>query len=141
MLPRGRIYIEKILVNDERLNTDWDVDGTVGYDFLAEVNRLWMAEQGADALTATYFDFTKQPVNIASLVRQKKRDILDASFSADHNRISALLSSIAQSDWKKLDLSPRQISEAIAALTVELPIYRTYRDTFNLSEYDKRIFQ
>ncbi len=30
LLPAGRIYIEKILENDERLNEEWPIDGTVG---------------------------------------------------------------------------------------------------------------
>jgi len=51
LLPQGRIYIEKILENDERLHGDWPIDGTVGYDFLAKVNRLWMDDQRTDVLT------------------------------------------------------------------------------------------
>jgi (1->4)-alpha-D-glucan 1-alpha-D-glucosylmutase len=44
LLPQGRIYVEKILENDERLKEDWPIDGTVGYEFLAKANRLWMDE-------------------------------------------------------------------------------------------------
>jgi (1->4)-alpha-D-glucan 1-alpha-D-glucosylmutase len=58
MLPDGRVYVEKILDNDEKLVEDWPIDGTVGYDFLAKVNRLWMDDQRVDTLTATYSDFT-----------------------------------------------------------------------------------
>ncbi len=70
-LPGGRIYVEKILENDERLMEDWPIDGTVGYEFLAKANRLWMDDQRIDALTAIYSDFTGHPVNFAALVRQK----------------------------------------------------------------------
>ncbi|HEV2703815.1 MAG TPA: alpha-amylase family glycosyl hydrolase, partial [Steroidobacteraceae bacterium] len=42
LLPQGRIYVEKILDNEEQLRTEWPVDGTVGYEFLSKVNRLWM---------------------------------------------------------------------------------------------------
>ena len=65
LLPEGRIYIEKILENDERLNEEWPIEGTVGYDFLSKVNRLWMDDQRIDALTATYSDFTGHSVNFA----------------------------------------------------------------------------
>jgi (1->4)-alpha-D-glucan 1-alpha-D-glucosylmutase len=44
LLPEGRIYIEKILENDERLNEEWPIDGTVGYDFLSKVNRWTINE-------------------------------------------------------------------------------------------------
>ena len=88
LLPRGRIYVEKILENEERLAEDWPIDGTVGYDFLAKVNRLWMDDQRTDALTATYADFTGHPVNFAALVREKKREIVESAFSADLDRLS-----------------------------------------------------
>jgi len=48
LLPEGRIYIEKVLENDERLKEGWPIDGTVGYEFLAKVNRLWMDDQRTD---------------------------------------------------------------------------------------------
>ena len=82
MLPDGRIYIEKILENDERLKDGWPIDGSVGYEFLAKVNRLWMDDQRADVLTATYADFTGHSVNFGKLVREKKRAILETTFAA-----------------------------------------------------------
>ena len=80
----GRIYIEKILENDERLKEEWPIDGTVGYEFLAKVNRLWMDDQRTDVLTATYADFTGHSVNFGKLVREKKRAIVETTFSASH---------------------------------------------------------
>ena len=88
LLPQGRIYVEKILENDERLKEDWPIDGTVGYDFLAKVNRLWMDDQRIDVLTATYSDFTGHSVNFAALVREKKRAIVESTFSAAHEQLA-----------------------------------------------------
>ena len=88
LLPQGRIYVEKILENDERLKEDWPIDGTVGYEFLAKVNRLWMDDQRTDVLTATYADFTGHSVNFAALVREKKRAIVESTFSADLERLA-----------------------------------------------------
>ncbi len=51
LLPDGRLYVEKILENDERLPGEWPIDGTVGYEFLAKVNRLWMDDRRIDAFT------------------------------------------------------------------------------------------
>jgi (1->4)-alpha-D-glucan 1-alpha-D-glucosylmutase len=139
MLPDGRIYIEKILENDERLDEGWAVDGTVGYDFLSKVNRLWMDDQRIDSLTGTYFDFTQQSVNISTVVRQKKRDIIAASFSADLNRLVRNALAIARMDRTTRDISPRHLHEALTALTVALPLYRTYRTESGISEIDQRI--
>jgi (1->4)-alpha-D-glucan 1-alpha-D-glucosylmutase len=139
LLPEGRIYIEKILENDERLYGDWPIDGTVGYDFLAKVNRLWMDDQRTDVLTATYSDFTGHSVNFGKLVREKKRAIIESTFSAAHETLAAMALNVARADWQTRDLSPRQLREALEKLITALPIYRTYRTADTLHEEDKRV--
>ena len=139
MLPDGRIYIEKILENDERLKEDWPIDGSVGYEFLAKVNRLWMDDQRADVLTATYADFTGHSVNFGQLVREKKRAILETSFALSHELLAEAALKIARAAWQTRDLSPRQLRGALEKLITALPVYRTYRTAKGLDEEDKRI--
>jgi (1->4)-alpha-D-glucan 1-alpha-D-glucosylmutase len=139
MLPDGRVYIEKILENDERLRANWPIDGTVGYDFLAKVNRLWMDDQRADVLTATYADFTGHSVNFGKLVREKKRAILETTFAASHELLAEAALKIARAAWQTRDLSPRQLREALEKLITALPVYRTYRTANSLDEEDQRI--
>jgi (1->4)-alpha-D-glucan 1-alpha-D-glucosylmutase len=138
-LPRGRIYVEKILENDERLNEDWPIDGTVGYDFLAKVNRLWMDDQRIDVLTATYADFTGHSVNFGKLVRDMKLAIVESTFIADHERLAASALGLAAADWRTRDLSPRHLHAALARLIVAMPIYRTYRTAQLLHDQDKKV--
>ena len=139
MLPGGRIYVEKILENDERLMEDWPIEGTVGYDFLAKVNRLWMDDQRIDSLTATYSDFTGHPVNFAALVRKKKREIIDSTFSADLERLAVAAIRSARANWRTRDISPRHLREALARVTVALSVYRPYRTETVLHEEDRRV--
>jgi (1->4)-alpha-D-glucan 1-alpha-D-glucosylmutase len=134
-----RIYVEKILENDEKLLDDWPIDGTVGYDFLSKVNRLWMDDARVDSLTATYSDFTGHPVNFAALVREKKREIVESTFSADMDRLAATALTCARADWRTRDLSPGQLREALARVTVALGIYRTYRTADTLHDDDARV--
>lgn len=126
LLPDGRIFAEKILDSEEELPDDWPIDGTTGYEFLAKVNRLWMNEEKADALTAIYSDFTGHPVNYPALVREKKMEIIERHFIADLRRLSSLAVNIAQRRWTTHDLSREQLERAIALLVVSLPVYRTY---------------
>jgi malto-oligosyltrehalose synthase len=126
MLPDGRIYAEKILDAEETLPDDWPIDGTVGYEFLSKVNRLWMDDNKADLLTAAYADFTGHPINYSALVREKKHAIIDAHFVADLERLSTIAVNIAQLRWETHDLSRAQLRRAIALLIVTLPVYRTY---------------
>ncbi|HET7538161.1 MAG TPA: malto-oligosyltrehalose synthase, partial [Candidatus Didemnitutus sp.] len=128
LFPAGRIYVEKILENDEQLRADWPVDGTVGYDFLSKVNRLWMDEQKADALSAIYADFTGHTVNLSKVVRDKKSQIVGTLFEADLERLTRLAVTLARADWRTRDLSVTQLRAALELLVVLLPVYRTYRD-------------
>jgi (1->4)-alpha-D-glucan 1-alpha-D-glucosylmutase len=138
-LPQGRIYVEKILENDERLKEDWPIDGTVGYEFLAKVNRLWMDDQRTDVLTATYSDFTGHSVNFGHLVREKKRAILETTFSAAHALLAEAALKIARGAWQTRDLSPRRLKEAGVGLITALPVYRTYRNAHAPDEEDRRV--
>jgi (1->4)-alpha-D-glucan 1-alpha-D-glucosylmutase len=118
---------------------DWPIDGTVGYDFLAKVNRLWMDDQRIDGLTATYSDFTGHPVNFAALVREKKREIVDSTFSADMERLVLAAIKSARAGWRTRDISPRHLREALARVTVALGVYRTYRSADTLHDEDLRV--
>lgn len=139
ILPRGRIYAEKILGDDERLRAGWAVNGTVGYDFLAKVNRLWMDGRKADALSGIYADFTSHTVNLPQLVREKKTHVLERHFSPDLDRLTAEVMALAQSSWRTCDLSAGELRRALAALTVELPVYRTYRDGAEADPPDRTV--
>jgi (1->4)-alpha-D-glucan 1-alpha-D-glucosylmutase len=141
LLPGGRIYVEKILGNDERLEQTWHVDGTVGYDFLAKVNRLWMDDSHTDALTSIYNDFTGHSVNAGALVRQKQQEVLDSAFFGELSRLTQMLVHIARRDPDTSDLSPRYLREALAAVTAGLPIYRTYRTGAAINVRDTRILR
>jgi (1->4)-alpha-D-glucan 1-alpha-D-glucosylmutase len=138
-LPQGRIYVEKILENDERLKDDWPIDGTVGYEFLAKVNRLWMDDQRIDVLTATYADFTGHSVNFAKLVREKKRAIVESAFSRSLEQLTAAALAIARADWRTRDLRPSHLREVVLRSMVALPVYRTYRTAGKIDDDDRRI--
>src|SRR3954449_4622786 len=53
--PASRVWVEKILHPTERLR-DWPVDGTVGYEFLNEVLRLFVDPEGEEAMTSLWED-------------------------------------------------------------------------------------
>ncbi|HYC73045.1 MAG TPA: malto-oligosyltrehalose synthase [Opitutaceae bacterium] len=127
LLPRGRVLVEKILDEEEVLRAEWPVDGTVGYDFLSRVNRLWMDGQKKDALTAFYADFTKQSVNFPAVVRERKRAVVERTFASELERLTDRALALAAGGWRHRDLSRAQVREAIARVTTALPVYRTYR--------------
>ncbi|HTC44415.1 MAG TPA: malto-oligosyltrehalose synthase [Steroidobacteraceae bacterium] len=139
LLPRGRIYVEKILETEERLPPSWPIDGSVGYDFLAKANRLWMSDQHIDKLTATYADFTGHSVDLGALIREKKEYIVGYAFAYDHQRLSRIATEVARQSYQTRDLSPRQLRDALAQVTAALGVYRTYRTAAEISETDRNL--
>ncbi|HTV80058.1 MAG TPA: alpha-amylase family glycosyl hydrolase, partial [Steroidobacteraceae bacterium] len=139
LLPAGRIYVEKILDTEERLPAGWAIDGTVGYDFLSKVNRLWMSDQHTDSLTSIYADFTGHSVNLGALIREKKDYIVRYAFAHDLQRLSDAAIRIARRSRLTSDLSPRQIRGALAQTTAALGVYRTYRTATEVSDADRSV--
>ena len=141
LLPAGRIYLEKILDSTEKLPTDWPVDGTTGYDFLAMVNRLWMDAEKADAMAGIYTEFTGHPLDLNRIVRDAKARIVDESFSGELDRLAELAARRARARWQTKDIGRRHLRQAIAAVSISLPIYRTYRSASPLAESERRAVQ
>jgi (1->4)-alpha-D-glucan 1-alpha-D-glucosylmutase len=139
LFPDGRIYVEKILDTEERLPASWPIDGTVGYDFLAKVNRLWMSDQHSDKLTSTYADFTGHTVDLGALIREKKDFIVGHAFAYEHQRLSAMAIEIARQSRQTRDLSPQQIRDAVAQVSASLGVYRTYRTAAALGDADAAV--
>jgi len=106
---------------------------------LAKVNRLWMDDQRVDTLTATYSDFTGHSVNLAKLIREKKRHIADDTFAADMERLAVLALKSARADWHSRDISPHHLREALTRFTVAFGVYRSYRTAHTLHDQDKRV--
>src|SRR5690606_20035058 len=52
----GKAYlvVEKILLGEEKLPLDWPVEGTTGYEFLNEVNGIFVDPAGLTALKRRY---------------------------------------------------------------------------------------
>lgn len=138
LFPEGRIYLEKILDSSERLRASWPVDGTTGYDFLATVNRVWMDAEKAEVLAGIYAEFTDHPLDLARIIRDAKARITEDVFTAELERLTDIACHRAWTSWQHRDLGRPQIRQAIAAVTVALPVYRTYRDASAADEDDRR---
>ncbi len=143
LVPEGRIFVEKILDSEETLPEEWPIDGSVGYEFLSKVNRLWMDENNADALTVAYADFTGHSVNYPALVREKKLQVADTHFHADLERLTTLALSVASEEYGTRDLSRSQLRRAMALLIAVLPVYRTYLvpDRHAISSADAKVVE
>ena len=122
------VLVEKILSSDETLRDSWAVDGTTGYEFANVAGGLFVHEQGARLLARLGVELTGEPQSFAELSRQAKREVLASSFRAPLERLGRLAMAGLDHDEPGHDLSLRTVCDALAEMTVELDVYRTYLD-------------
>jgi (1->4)-alpha-D-glucan 1-alpha-D-glucosylmutase len=125
LAPDLWIVVEKILQLGESVPVDWPVEGTVGYDFLNQLNGLFIEAKNKKSLTGFYFQFTGEPIDSGRMVREKKRLVLETLFTTEINRLMKLLTQIAARCAAHQNFSPEQLREALMELAACFPVYRT----------------
>lgn len=120
------IVAEKILSEREPLPRDWLVDGTTGYDFLNQVNGLFVDSRHRRAFDAIYSQFINREISLNELIYESKRLIMDLALASEVNSISHLLERISEKNRRYRDFTLNGLTDAIQEVIAALPVYRTY---------------
>jgi (1->4)-alpha-D-glucan 1-alpha-D-glucosylmutase len=104
----ARVWVEKILHPGERLR-DWPVEGTVGYEFLNDVQGLFVDAAGERPLTALYEELTGDGRAFEEVALEAQVEQATTTFAREVQRLARLH-------------DPGGLVQALA----RLPIYRTY---------------
>jgi malto-oligosyltrehalose synthase len=119
------IFVEKILMGDERLRTSWPIEGTTGYERLNDIENLFVDPTGFAWLEEKYRARRRsRDLTFSGTVRADKRAVLDRAFGAEVARLSRLLSRIICAGGE--NVSPAQIFHGIEEFVAAMPVYRTY---------------
>jgi (1->4)-alpha-D-glucan 1-alpha-D-glucosylmutase len=124
--PAFYIVVEKILAPGEILPASWPVSGSTGYDFLNQVNGVFVKTRGFQKLQEIYAGFVKVDVNLPELAIDKKKLVLETMFGGEVENHVYYLSLMAKHDRQARDISQRDLTEVLVEVTAALPIYRTY---------------
>jgi (1->4)-alpha-D-glucan 1-alpha-D-glucosylmutase len=108
------LVVEKILQPGERLPDDWPVDGTTGYDALAEIDGLFVDPNAETELDRSYRELTGDAHSWGEHIDIGKRAVTGSILRAEVGRLARLAPEVPRAD------------EAIAELLIEMPVYRTY---------------
>lgn len=119
------VVVEKILSGDERLQHDWPVEGTTGYDFLNRVNGLFVDGSNVSSFDEIYRSFSGCS-DFGDTVYVSRKMVLEQSFESELNSLSDRLRDIASRTGKGRDFTYSQLREAIAEVIANFPVYRTY---------------
>ncbi len=108
------VLVEKILEPGEQLPTNWPVDGTTGYDALAEVCGVFVDPSAEGAFTELYRALTGDERSSAEHIRAGKRQVVQTILQAEVSRLA------------RLTVDVPKAREALTELVVAFPVYRSY---------------
>ena len=121
------IFVEKILSFGETLPRDWPVQGTTGYEFLNELEDVFVDPAGYQSIETTYRATRRLGrTTFRDIARAGKATVLESALRADLDRVAILANIIATRAGKAW--SAARFAEAIKAFIAALPVYRTYVD-------------
>jgi len=139
--PSFYVIAEKILSDGEELPDNWHIFGTTGYDFLNQVNALFIDRNGANQLDKIYRRFTGIEQDFSHTVYEKKRQIMKELFSAEMKELGGRLYQIARKDEPEAHHSDMELTEALTTVTACLPVYRTYIRVSPIAPNDRRYLE
>jgi (1->4)-alpha-D-glucan 1-alpha-D-glucosylmutase len=120
------VVAEKILSDGETLPDDWAVSGTTGYDFLNEVNGIFVDAASSRAFDRLYNDVAGRQPAFANLVNAKKKEIMLISLASEINTLSHLLDRLTEANRNYRDFTLNSLTFALREVIAALPVYRTY---------------
>jgi len=132
------VVVEKILERNERLPATWPVAGTTGYDFLNDVNGLFVDGANARAFDTIYSRFIGYRIDFAELVYETKRLILRASMSSELHVLGHALDRISERDRWTRDFTLHGQIQALREVIACFPVYRTYTVGGGILDRDRR---
>jgi (1->4)-alpha-D-glucan 1-alpha-D-glucosylmutase len=120
------ILVEKILAPGERLPEDWPVEGTTGYDFMAELGGLLHDPSGRMPLRSLWREITGEPDDPEAEVEAARRQILATAFEADLARTVRAFAALARSRRRDRDLTTAALRRVLTEVVIQVPVYRIY---------------
>jgi (1->4)-alpha-D-glucan 1-alpha-D-glucosylmutase len=136
--PRLYVLVEKILAGHERLRADWPVAGTTGYEFMADVNGLFVDPAAEIPLTRTYERIAGTPFHFEEAVVAAKYQVIRESLASELNVLAAAFNRLAKQSRASRDFSLLGFREALVDVVAHFPVYRTYVSERGPSDDDRR---
>jgi (1->4)-alpha-D-glucan 1-alpha-D-glucosylmutase len=132
------VVVEKITARDESLPDDWPCAGTTGYDFLNEMNGLFIDPNGIERLTSVYEDFVGAREKFADVAYDAKKQVMTELFAGEMRVLNRRLAELARADHA---LAAEDLSRALTEVMGALPVYRTYTRALDVRESDRRVIE
>jgi len=132
------VLVEKILAPHESLRADWAVSGTTGYEFMADVNGLFVNPAAERALTRLYNRVLGTTSDFEEMVIAAKQQIMHETLASELNVLANNFHRLAKQSRNTRDFSHMGLREALAGIVAHFPVYRTYATAEGVGNEDRR---
>lgn len=136
--PDVYLVVEKILEGDEQLPEDWPVEGTTGYEFIADLASV--LTDGAPELDRAWQQAAPDFAEPDHELQRAKRLLVEVNFEGEIESLVRRASSIAQSEAAE-SISVGMLREAVRALVAGFEVYRTYGTADGLGSHDRQVLE
>jgi (1->4)-alpha-D-glucan 1-alpha-D-glucosylmutase len=135
------IWVEKILADDETLESAWRTDGTTGYEFINDVLRVLVDPEGEAPLTQFWATASGNDSAFDVYETRAREQILSEHLAGEFERICVLLNRLSNLRIETRDVTGVVIRRAIYALLVNFRVYRIYSRAGYASAADKKTLE
>lgn len=120
------IVAEKILEHGEELPQNWQIAGTVGYEFAQATTGVLVDASAERSFDATYARFTGDRIKFPELVYQMKQRMMREAFPSEMNVLANVLNRISESDRHSRDFTLNALRGVLREIMACFSVYRTY---------------
>jgi (1->4)-alpha-D-glucan 1-alpha-D-glucosylmutase len=141
--PDRPLYVvaEKILSGREQLPRRWAVHGTTGYNFLNDLNSLYINANDAKAVRRAYARLTGVTESFDDVLYASKRLIIETAMASELTVLTHMLDRIAESSRKSRDFTRDSLRDVIVEVVACFPVYRTYVDENGWTPEDRTVVE
>lgn len=120
------VFVEKILCAGERLNGNWEISGSTGYDFLNLLNGLFVDPRSEKTFLRMYGKATGVNAEITDLLVICKKLIMLVSNASELRVLAVRLDKISEQHRWSRDFTQESLKFALREVIACFPVYRTY---------------
>ena len=119
------VVVEKIRALDEPL-PDWQTQGTTGYDFLIQLNGMFVDQRNEKAFNAVWENFARMRTPFREIAYRSKQLVLRLSMASELNVLAHSLNLFSERSRYYRDFTLNALTQAMREIIACFPVYRTY---------------
>jgi len=135
------VVAEKILSGAERLPQNWAAHGTTGYNFLNDLNGVFVETAQARRMRRVYAKLTGHNEPFDDVLYASKRLIMGTALASELNVLAHALERIGESNRKSRDFTLDSLADVITEVVACFPVYRTYVDQRGWRTEDRAVVE